>query len=234
MSTPEATVVSPQPPPSPPNPQHETCTTQQIAQHQPTPTSTQPATDSKQSSPSKATTTTDTNKVLFTPKEEALLKIAMTHCLKSGPPEIDIHKFTKYGDFNTLKTAQNTWGKIKGKLVQAAGPAKMDDEGEEGLGKTKKGAGATPSPKKRGRKVGEEDGVAESPNKKRKASVKEGCKVCIFLQSRDGFCGFLSCAGNWLTCCYRWRAMTAPRSDRVCDEEISALLRPWAMTLWPC
>lgn len=68
--------------------------------------------------------------VVFTAKEEHLLKVAMMHCLKSGPPEIDYNAFVKYGEFKTLKTAQNTWGKIKSKLVQAAGP-KTSGEGEE-------------------------------------------------------------------------------------------------------
>lgn len=39
-------------------------------------------------------------------------------------------KFMKHGNFNTLKTAQNTWGKIKAKLVAAAGDKDEDDAGE--------------------------------------------------------------------------------------------------------
>lgn len=51
-------------------------------------------------------------------------------CLKGGPPEIDYQKFVKAGEFNTLKTAQNTWGKIKAKLNTLA--PKVEDDGEEG------------------------------------------------------------------------------------------------------
>ena len=43
----------------------------------------------KSSSPTKADVT---EKPLFTAKEEQLLKVAMIHCLKSGPPEIDYQK----------------------------------------------------------------------------------------------------------------------------------------------
>lgn len=48
--------------------------------------------------------------------------------LKSGPPEIDMAKFFKGGEFNTLKTAQNTWGKLRAKLKQLA----PEEEAEEG------------------------------------------------------------------------------------------------------
>ena len=57
------------------------------------------------------------------------------HCLKSGPPEIDYQKFMQHGDFKTMKTAQNTWGKIKQKLNAAAGP-KVDEGGEDGEGES--------------------------------------------------------------------------------------------------
>lgn len=40
----------------------------------------------------------------------------------------------KFGEFNTMKTAQNTWGKIKGKLAQTAAANKKDSGAEEGEG----------------------------------------------------------------------------------------------------
>ena len=59
----------------------------------------------------------------------------MVHCLKSGPPEIDYEKFVKHGEFNTMKTAQNTSGRNKGKLAQTAAAANKKDSGaEEGEG----------------------------------------------------------------------------------------------------
>jgi hypothetical protein len=68
----------------------------------------------KDSSPSKA------EKSLFTEKEEKVLKAAW-HCLKS-PPEIDIEKLRVAAEFNTTKTAANTWGVIKKKLATLAPP----------------------------------------------------------------------------------------------------------------
>lgn len=74
--------------------------------------------------------TTDTKpKSVLTPREEELFKIAMLHCLKSGAPEIDYEKFMQYGNFNTMKTTQNTWGKMKAKLFKK----KEDDDGDGGL-----------------------------------------------------------------------------------------------------
>jgi hypothetical protein len=69
----------------------------------------------KESSPSKA------DKSLFTEKEEKVLKAAW-HCLKS-PPEIDIEKLRAAAEFNTTKTASNTWGVIKKKLATLAPPS---------------------------------------------------------------------------------------------------------------
>lgn len=84
-------------------------------------------------SPAKKDGTTTKSDVDLTEKEANYLKIAVMHCLKSGPPEIDYQKFVKHGEFNTLKTAQNTWGKIKAKLTKAAAAnAAGDDEGVEG------------------------------------------------------------------------------------------------------
>ena len=102
-----------------------------MASEEPTPAVSDAA---KSGSPTKTSTAStdkkEGDKPLFTPKEQNLLNVAMMHCLKSGPPEIDYEKFKEHGDFNTMKTAQNTWGKIKAKLKQAA-PAKKDD-GEDG------------------------------------------------------------------------------------------------------
>ncbi|RMY08903.1 hypothetical protein D0868_04546 [Hortaea werneckii] len=67
----------------------------------------------------------DTTVPTFTEKEERVMKIAWT-CLKSGPPDVDIAKLTKAAGFNTSKTAANTWGAIKKKLLSMGG------DGEEG------------------------------------------------------------------------------------------------------
>ena len=77
----------------------------------------------KDSSPPKA------EKALFTEKEERVLKAAWL-CLKS-PPEIDLEKLRVAADFNTTKTASNTWGLVKKKLATLAPPAA---EGAEGGG----------------------------------------------------------------------------------------------------
>ncbi|KAI4726844.1 hypothetical protein E4T49_05359 [Aureobasidium sp. EXF-10728] len=62
--------------------------------------------DSEGESPTKG----DKKSVIFTDKEELVLKAAW-RCLKSGPPEVDMEKLQKAANFNTLKTASNTWGK---------------------------------------------------------------------------------------------------------------------------
>lgn len=69
-------------------------------------------------------------KPFFTEKEEKVLKAAW-HCLKS-PPEIDIEKLRVAADFNTTKTASNTWGTIKKKLASLAPPVPVLAEGEGG------------------------------------------------------------------------------------------------------
>lgn len=65
-------------------------------------------------------------KPTFTEKEIGLLTVAMLS-LKSGAPDLDMQKFMAGGNFNTLKTAQNTWGVIKKKLIALA-PAPADGE----------------------------------------------------------------------------------------------------------
>ncbi|GAB1743230.1 hypothetical protein NU219Hw_g9083t1 [Hortaea werneckii] len=139
--------------------------------------------DAKTSSAAAAADRKDTTVPTFTEKEERVMKIAWT-CLKSGPPDVDIAKLTKAAGFNTSKTAANTWGTIKKKLLSMAG------DGEEGVEvqdapKTPK---AKATPKKRGKKAdadGEDDGeegaaAAQdgSPKKKqRKTPVKKGKKA---------------------------------------------------------
>lgn len=63
-----------------------------------------------------------TEKPTFSERETALLQVAMLS-LKSGPPDIDINKFMIGGNFNTVKTAQNTWGTIKKKLAALSPPS---------------------------------------------------------------------------------------------------------------
>lgn len=75
----------------------------------------------------------DTTVPTFTEKEERVMKIAWT-CLKSGPPDVDIAKLTKAAGFNTTKTAANTWGAIKKKLLSMGGDG--GEEGVEGQGKS--------------------------------------------------------------------------------------------------
>ncbi|RMY98125.1 hypothetical protein D0862_07727 [Hortaea werneckii] len=82
--------------------------------------------DAKTSSAAAAADKKDTAVPTFTEKEERVMKIAWT-CLKSGPPDVDIAKLTKAAGFNTSKTAANTWGVIKKKLLSMAG------DGEEGV-----------------------------------------------------------------------------------------------------
>ena len=77
------------------------------------------------SSPPKAASP---EKSLFTEKEERVLKAAWL-CLKS-PPEIDLEKLRVAADFNTTKTASNTWGAIKKKLASLAPPAVEGDAGD--------------------------------------------------------------------------------------------------------
>lgn len=74
-------------------------------------------------------------KPVFTEKEDRILKIAFL-CLKSGAPEIDIEKLTKMGEFHTQKTAQNTWGIIKKKLLALAPPSSSEGEDDEENGAT--------------------------------------------------------------------------------------------------
>ncbi|KAK3117321.1 hypothetical protein LTR53_001438 [Teratosphaeriaceae sp. CCFEE 6253] len=112
-------------------------------------------------------------KSVFTPKEEAVLKVAWS-CLKSGPPEIDFEKLVKAYGFNTTKTAQNTWGSIKKKLNEMSPKVEAGEEAP----KTPK---SKATPRKRTKKA-EEDGGEEaeraSPEKKaRKTPAKKGGKA---------------------------------------------------------
>ena len=73
-----------------------------------------------------AITPAKADKPIFTEKEERVLKAAW-HCLKA-PPEVDLEKLRVAADFNTTKTASNTWGVIKKKLAAMA-PAGAEGEG---------------------------------------------------------------------------------------------------------
>ncbi|KAK0247180.1 hypothetical protein B0A54_17669 [Friedmanniomyces endolithicus] len=127
-------------------------------------------------------------KPVFTEKEERVLKVAWT-CLKSGPPEVDVEKLAKAGGFNTTKTASNTWGTIKKKLMAMAPPAGDEGEGDGAgdMGDTAKTPTKTPTkakakatPKKRGKKTDdgdEEDVEAALEKKPRKSPVKKGKKA---------------------------------------------------------
>ncbi|KAI6789953.1 hypothetical protein KC361_g8213 [Hortaea werneckii] len=138
--------------------------------------------DAKTSSAAVAADKKDTTVPTFTEKEDRLMKIAWT-CLKSGFPDVDIAKLTKAGGFNTTKTAANTWGVIKKKLLSMGGDGGEGDEGQDAP-KTPK---AKATPKKRGKKAnadGEDDAEAGagaedgSPKKKqRKTPVKKGKKA---------------------------------------------------------
>ena len=145
----------------------------------------------KESSPAKA------DKPVFTEKEERVLKAAW-HCLKA-PPEVDLEKLRVAADFNTIKTASNTWGVIKKKLAAMA-PAGAEGEGggeccpecllkqflqvadcdcayatDSPIATPKSKDEATP--KKRGKKATVEDADydddGETPTKKRKTPKKK-------------------------------------------------------------
>ncbi|KAK5716849.1 hypothetical protein LTR17_016300 [Elasticomyces elasticus] len=134
-------------------------------------------------SPSKAATPASdaaaVEKALFTPKEEAVLKVAWS-CLKSGAPEIDFEKLVKAYGFNTTKTAQNTWGVIKKKLASITPVL----EGEEPKTPVKPKAKASPT-KKRTKKSEDGDDDDEektaSPEKKPRKSPAKKTK-----KSEDG------------------------------------------------
>jgi hypothetical protein len=73
---------------------------------------------------------TITEKPIFSEKETKLLTVAMLS-LKSGAPDLDMAKFMAGGEFNTMKTAQNTWGVLKKKLIALSPVA---DEAATGSG----------------------------------------------------------------------------------------------------
>ncbi|KAK4548429.1 hypothetical protein LTR36_009339 [Oleoguttula mirabilis] len=115
---------------------------------------------------------------LFSEKEQKLL-IAAMFCLKSGAPDIDFNKFVVAGKFNTLKTAQNSWGKIKQKLATIA--PKIEEAGEAGEGgepTTPKTPKAKATPKKRTKKADADgDDDEEASPKKKKTPAKKGKKA---------------------------------------------------------
>ncbi|CAC9888009.1 unnamed protein product, partial [Aureobasidium pullulans] len=87
---------------------------------------------------------TEKKAVVFTEREEMVLKVAW-RCLKSGPPEL-----TKAAGFNTQKTCSNMWSGLKKKLLTdvdgnalPTAPAKKrakkdvdDDEDDEDEGRS--------------------------------------------------------------------------------------------------
>ncbi|KAF2163428.1 hypothetical protein M409DRAFT_57336 [Zasmidium cellare ATCC 36951] len=68
------------------------------------------------STPPPTTPGKDTVKPAFSEKDMRLLAAAMLS-LKTGLPELDYVKFQANGEFNTMKTAQNTWGVLKKKIM---------------------------------------------------------------------------------------------------------------------
>ena len=78
----------------------------------------------KESSPvSSAAAAAD--KPAFSEREMKLIIAAMMS-LKSGPPDVDYQRFQKNGEFNTLKTAQNTWSTLKKKIASLNPEAAAD------------------------------------------------------------------------------------------------------------
>ncbi|KAH0031198.1 hypothetical protein KCU78_g2870, partial [Aureobasidium melanogenum] len=118
----------------------------------------------------------DKKAVVFTEKEEMVLKAAW-RCLKSGPPEL-----MKAAGFNTMKTTSNTWGVIKKKLFSDVDgdslPTAPNTPAKPKAPAKGKKAAATPTPsKKRGKKdVEDEDGDEDDEGRtlvnKRKKIVK--------------------------------------------------------------
>lgn len=126
-------------------------------------------------------------KPAFNEKETKLLTVAMLS-LKSGPPEIDIQKFMTGGGFNTIKTAQNTWGVLKKKLASMSPATENGDTGSGSTAVSSKSHACEPpnfdpadnftaataekkTPKKRTKKESSGDDDAEvggSPTKKAK------------------------------------------------------------------
>ncbi|GAB7343768.1 hypothetical protein MBLNU457_1742t1 [Dothideomycetes sp. NU457] len=108
----------------------------------------------------------NTEQITFTEKEQRVLMVAW-HCLKSGPPDIDLEKLTELAGFQTQKTCSNTWGVIKKKLGVAPASAKKTAAGGGGSAKGKR----TKDEVDGDGEVGE-DGPA-TPTKKRKARAKK-------------------------------------------------------------
>ena len=92
-----------------------------------------------------STTVKGDEKPTFNEKETKLLAAAMLS-IKSGFPDIDMAKFQQNGEFNTLKTAQNTWGKLKKKLMELA--PESDSASGEGKGASKPLTSRSRAPKK--------------------------------------------------------------------------------------
>ncbi|KAK6005983.1 hypothetical protein QM012_006393 [Aureobasidium pullulans] len=123
----------------------------------------------------------DKKAVVFTDKEEMVLKAAW-RCLKSGPPEVDMEKLMKAAGFNTMKTTSNTWGVIKKKLFSDIDgeslPTAPNTPAKPKAAAIGKKATATPTPsKKRAKKDVEDEGDDEDDegrtlvNKRNKSSA---------------------------------------------------------------
>ncbi|GAB7347849.1 hypothetical protein MBLNU459_g5382t1 [Dothideomycetes sp. NU459] len=109
--------------------------------------------------------TASPEKSTFTAKEEEVLKAAWT-CLKS-PPEVDYEKLRVAAAFNTVKTTQNTWAKIKKKLNTFV-EANADPEAPKDVVPVVKKKG-TANPKKRGKNTMEVDDEDDDENPSRSA-----------------------------------------------------------------
>lgn len=140
----------------------------------------------KESSPvSSAAAAAD--KPAFSEREMKLIIAAMMS-LKSGPPDVDYQRFQKNGEFNTLKTAQNTWSTLKKKIASlnpeaaadAAASGKCCASLRANVTAVTNNVTATPkpkaTPKKRAKADDGDEGAAEgevSPTKKPKATPRK-------------------------------------------------------------
>ncbi|KAI4843055.1 hypothetical protein E4T44_06954 [Aureobasidium sp. EXF-8845] len=132
-----------------------------------------------ESNKDESSTKADKKAVVFSEKEEMVLKVAW-RCLKSGPPELDMDKLMKAAGFNTMKTTSNTWGVIKKKLFTDDGGSSLATAPNtpakpKATPKGKKNAPAATPSKKRGTKADtDDDGEDEGRNllSKRKKIVK--------------------------------------------------------------
>ncbi|THX70292.1 hypothetical protein D6D05_08677 [Aureobasidium pullulans] len=125
---------------------------------------------------------TEKKAVVFTDREEMVLKVAW-RCLKSGPPEIDIEKLTKAAGFNTQKTCSNMWSGLKKKLLtDVDGNALPTAPATPKPTKGKKGT-ATPAKKRAKKDVDDDEDEGRSIAKKTKPSPVK--KVLVKAEDSD-------------------------------------------------